>query len=406
MTWSPLKVVEYQKMLEEYYENVKIKTDRVSKIIGKHNITDIVYVLTKNDVSKETRLRKDISNNKTGISLYSYYTNKTIKYGSDEYKLLKNDIEDIDGEVMLVASRQELIFINRLLWECDNVKAVYYTDMENPYEAEEAVTKKDRLLWDVQANRSEDNDKGGMSGWNNSYNNKPFTEAELAEYVNNSKEKLEKYSGKTKTALEIGVGSGMIAEKLAHLFETYDGCNISSIVLSRLEKLNEKTNIRNMNLYNYSADEVEKIGKSYDVILMSSVTEYFSGYNYMRDVLNKCINSVKDNGVIFVGDVFDLETKDDYENSVKEYSIKNPAARAKKDFHHELFFPKKFWLDMEKTFKEISHVEITKKLGKLENEINKFRYDVLIHIDKKAAREREAESGAKLYKYQYTYNAC
>lgn len=68
-----------------------------------------------------------------------------------------------------------------------------------------------------------------------------------------------------------------------------------TIVLSRLEKLNEKTNIRNMNLYNYSADEVEKIGKS---------------------------------------------------------------------------------------------------------------YDILIHIDKKAAREREAESDAKLYKYQYTYNAC
>ena len=66
-------------------------------------------------------------------------------------------------------------------------------------------------------------------------------------------------------------------------------------MLSRLEKLNEKTNIRNMNLYNYSADEVKKIGKS---------------------------------------------------------------------------------------------------------------YDILIHIDKKAACEREAESGAKLYKYQYTYNAC
>ena len=195
------------------------------------------------------------------------------------------------------------------------------------------------------------------------------------------------------------------------MFKTYDGCDISSVVLSKLAQINSENNVSNMELYNYGANEIEKIGKKYDVILMSSVTEYFSGYNYMREVVQKCINCLKDEGRIFIGDVFDLGTKTEYENSVSEYASDNPGARAKKNFSHELFIPMEYWLDIMSSFDEIQSVEVTDKYGEIENEINRFRYDVLIHVRKKGSTSGKIRKdeisreqnifGKRMHKYQF-----
>lgn len=54
---------------------------------------------------------------------------------------------------------------------------------------------------------------------------------------------------------------------------------------------------------------------NYDIILMSSVTEYFSGYNYMREVVRKCIDKIDGKGEIFLLDIFDLDRLQDYKES-------------------------------------------------------------------------------------------
>ncbi len=355
-------------------------------------------IIIVNDI-KNLYINNDLCKNLSKL----YYINlgEKTSYESDKYNEVRAAIRAIDGKCIIISKKINMILINRLLWECDNLTAALYSDGKVLYESEELVTSRDKILWDFQANKTEDNNQAIMSGWINSYNYKQFTDAELREYVNDSKFKLKKYLGKDKTALEVGVGSGMIAQVLAPMCHTYDGCDISKNVLEKLRDYLQRENITNVELYNYGAHELNKIKKQYDVILMSSVTEYFSGYNYMRNVVGTCIDCLKEEGVLFLGDVFDLDKKEEYKQSVQQYGIEHPDCHYKKDFSHELYIPKDFWQDIANSFDEIKTVSVTSKIGKIDNEINKFRYDVLFTIDKK---NLVSKKNIKLKKYQFCLN--
>jgi 2-polyprenyl-3-methyl-5-hydroxy-6-metoxy-1,4-benzoquinol methylase len=305
-----------------------------------------------------------------------------LKYDSEEYINIKQRINSIDGRVAIVTDKSRQIYTNRLLWECDNVTASFCIDLKNHYEPERLVTKSDKLLWDLQAYKAKENDFAYMSGWNNSYNNEPFRSEEIEEYVNNAHLKLSTYINDTTDMLEVGVGSGMFAFKMAGFCNSYDGCDISQNVLDILKNEAVARKINNMSLYCLGADEIDKIGRKYDVILMSSVTEYFSGYNYLRLVVEKLIEVLKDKGVILCADIFDLDLKEDYRQSVNEYAGSHPGCIFKKDFSHELFVPRKFWLALKDSFPAIRNIAVTNKIGFIDNEINRFRYDVLIEVDK------------------------
>ena len=73
--------------------------------------------------------------------------------------------------------------------------------------------------------------------------------------------------------LEVGIGSGMIAMQLAPCCKTYSGCDISKIVLDKLDGMAKERKMNNLRLYPYAADEIYHIREKFDIILMSSVTE-------------------------------------------------------------------------------------------------------------------------------------
>ena len=235
-----------------------------------------------------------------------------------------------------------------------------------------------------------------MSGWFNSYNYQQFSNEEIEEYIDNTVRKLSCYMNTNSRVLEVGVGSGMFVERMAELCARYDGCDISSVVIDKLQEELDSKNIGNVNLYNCSADEIDKLESEYDIIFMNSVTEYFSGYNYLRKVVEKCIEKIDKKGVIMFADVFDLAKKESYCNDIIRYSHGHPDCRNKKDFSHELFIPHEFWKDMANSLHGIKKVSISDKLGILRNEINMFRYDVIFEIDKDIVAKSNKQSLFKI----------
>lgn len=197
--------------------------------------------------------------------------------------------------------------------------------------------------------------------------------------------------------LEVGIGSGMIAMQLAPCCKTYSGRDISKIVLDKLDGMAKERKMNNLRLYPYAADEIYHIQEKFDIILMSSVTGYFSGYNYLRKVIERCIEQIDGKGVILFADIFDLDKKDSYRQSVYQYAKAHPGVRYKRDFSHELFIPHEYWKDIANQFPQITKTFISDKIGRYKNEINRFRYDVLFEVN----HSRQWQEEVPLYKYQF-----
>ena len=195
--------------------------------------------------------------------------------------------------------------------------------------------------------------------------------------------------------LEVGIGSGMIAMQLAPCCKTYSGRDISKIVLDKLDGMAKERKMNNLRLYPYAADEIYHIQEKFDIILMSSVTEYFSGYNYLRKVIERCIEQIDGKGVILFADIFDLDKKDSYRQSVYQYAKAHPGVRYKRDFSHELFIPHEYWKDIANQFPQITKTFISDKIGRYKNEINRFRYDVLFEVN----HSRQWQEEVPLYKF-------
>lgn len=325
-----------------------------------------------------------------------YYDLNRVKYGRKEYIQARDEIKELKGTALILSDRGHIYLTNRLLWECSNVVASICIDSEDPYPIEVGVSKVDYMVWDLQTDKAQTDDFAFMSGWCNSYNRKNFLPEEIKEYVEDAYLKITPYINDQSRLLEVGIGSGLIAFPLIPLCKQYDGCDFSNQVLAVLQKRIDAAGFNNTKLYKLSADEIDALTDSYNIILMSSVTEYFSGYNYMREVVKKCIDRIDGEGELFLLDIFDLDRLQDYKESVAAYAAEHPSDKYKRDFSHELYFPRNYWNSLLASLNGIKNIEVTDKIGKIDNEINRYRYDVRIEVDKSYKIQKDMN-----YKPQY-----
>ena len=66
-----------------------------------------------------------------------------------------------------------------------------------------------------------------------------------------------------------------------------------------------------------------------------------------------------------------------------------------------MFVPREYWKDIANIFDEVSRVIVSDKIGIIKNEINTFRYDVILEVDKTKNKEQLYNREHYLYKYQF-----
>ncbi len=244
---------------------------------------------------------------------------------------------------------------------------------------EENKKRKQSKLWDIIAHSGDSRISRG--GWRNSYDGELFTEEEMEEFSDNVFLKLSHIlEKKSVVALEIGCASGLTMYKLAPYCKRYIGTDIASYNISINKEYNKKRNINNIELVQCAADEIGVFSDEWiTLVILNSVVQYFEGENYFIDVIKKAISIIAGEGVIFIGDVRDLQKKEQYEESVCSYKSKMglpmPLER------RELFLNRSFFESLVNRFPEhIKNIEISNKIGAIENELLKYRYDVIIYL--------------------------
>lgn len=325
---------------------------------------------------------------------------KSIVLNAKDYDALKQCI--LDNSIQVIISEKTMISkLNPLQWECESFSTYYITNSEKPLSEVEPQKNKlmNKKLWDFTAVNAKNQTEGG--GWCTSYTRETFSPKEMEEFSENVYHKLKPYLNDQIKVLEIGCSSGLTMFRLAPYTGQYHAIDLSKVILEKNLVTAQSRGITNISLYHLSAEEIASIGiKDFDVIIMNSVIQCFHGYNYLRYVLRCCIDCMSPEGIIFLGDIMDLDLKNKLLASILQYKKLHPKADAKVNRMNEVLYAKDFFRDLSCEFQEISSVDISSKLYTIPNELTKYRYDVILSINKKnnakpAWKKRKCQLGLK-----------
>ena len=260
------------------------------------------------------------------------------KFPSERLKYIINSSETC----LLFSDKVNIKEANRLQWECDSLKSITVLDAHDILGLVEAENKQMNVeLWEYFGDKAHDDITGG--GWFNSYNGEAFSREEMNEYRDNAVDKLIPYLNKEKNVLEIGCASGITMFALADRVKSYVGIDLNQVILNKNQDICDKEEITNIKMYPSFAHEIDQLEEGdFDIIIINSVIQNFNGHNYLREVLDKSIEKLNVNGIIFLGDLIDQDKKSDLIEDLKAYKRENPDALTKLEWIEELFVSKSF----------------------------------------------------------------
>ncbi len=324
--------------------------------------------------------------------MFDNFNKFNIPHSKDSKKIVTDEIlsfiesRDIDT---LICNAKQIKVASRLLWTSNCLKRYILTDTDNPLLIEESNKKVETKMWDIIAVRS-GNDPIEQAGWISSYTNEKFTQTEMKEWVNNAVCKLKPYLFENASILEIGIASGLTCCEIAPYVRNYIGIDISKETLIKTKEFLAQKNIGNVSLIVADAIDIGQLDiSSQDIIIINSVAQYFAGYNYFIAMLKNLLGCMKNRSLIFLGDILDAELKSTFEDELIRNGIKRKNVS-------DLYYPKSFMKELPVYIPEIVDVQITGKFGTIENEMKKYRYDVILTVDK-----NNKKTNVKRSKFQY-----
>ncbi|MDP8242503.1 MAG: amino acid adenylation domain-containing protein [Candidatus Hinthialibacter antarcticus] len=233
-------------------------------------------------------------------------------------------------------------------------------------------------------------------GWDSNYTNAPLPEADMREYVGLTVERI--LSLRPKRVIEIGCGTGLIMFPLLPHLQGYIGSDLSQVSIGQLQALQARADLQDKIsglaqaiLEQREATDFSRIEPgAYDVAILPSVVQYFPGVDYLLHVLEGLMKTLAAGGSIFVGDVRSLPLLQAFHASVQLYkaedgmSVDELAERVRRQFQQEqeMAIGPDFFIALQEKYEAVSHVEIMPKRGTQRNEMTRFRYDVVIHLEK------------------------
>ncbi|WP_405110960.1 amino acid adenylation domain-containing protein [Paenibacillus sp. FSL K6-1217] len=270
------------------------------------------------------------------------------------------------------------------------VRDVNYREQDVMEESKEQVTQWESIF-DNAYNEEETIQDFSLNtiSWNSSYTGEKIGIPEMEEWLADSVDLIKSFE--SKRVLEVGCGTGMILFKIAPGCEEYVGIDLSRIGLNYIERnLNSSMNVR---IYQKSADELGELqNEKFDTIILNSVIQYFPSGEYLNEVITTLLGMLDQEGTLFIGDVRSLPLLKSYHTSVEwhkaseDTTVQELNDRIKNSIttENELLVDSKYFLSLKDSLEQVKNVSILPKVTKFENEMSKFRYQVVI-------RTKEAE---------------
>lgn len=223
-----------------------------------------------------------------------------------------------------------------------------------------------------------------LAGWTSSYTGRPIPPAEMREWLAHAVERA--LSGAPRNVLEIGCGNGLVLFQAAPRCGRYIATDISRTALdyvrSHLDSLNGIVDLRQQ-----AAHDMTGIApRSVDLVLLNSVVQYFPDAGYLLEVLERAASLLRPGGKIFIGDVRNLSLLAAFHAGVEllkapdsasaaEVAKRSEAARWREE---ELAISPRWFSTLYSRLPSLAEIQVLPKRGHGENELTRFRFDVLL----------------------------
>ncbi|MCV6638056.1 amino acid adenylation domain-containing protein [Candidatus Albibeggiatoa sp. nov. NOAA] len=227
-----------------------------------------------------------------------------------------------------------------------------------------------------------------IAGWNSSYTGKAIPEAEMQEWVQCTVQRI--LALQPQQLVEIGCGTGLLLSRIAPQCQAYMGLDLSAEAISHVTQLQKShSTLQHITLQQAPADDFSAIAAdTYDTLVINSVVQHFPSVHYFSNVLKQAVAAVRDGGRIFVGDIRSFGLLETYHASVQLYQANEETklTELRKQIdkqlaqEEELVIDPHFFTALQVECSRIQHIEIYPKRGEFDNELTKFRFDVVLHI--------------------------
>ena len=228
-----------------------------------------------------------------------------------------------------------------------------------------------------------------ITGWNSSYTGTPIPAEEMREWVDQTVSRV--LALNPGRVLEIGCGTGLLLFRIARHCDSYHATDFSPRALDNVERqLAElQQELCPVTLSLRAAENFDGIDKeAFDVVIINSVAQYFPDIDYLLRVIERAVDAVRPGGHVFVGDVRSLPLLKAFHASVQLHQAPAslPTAQLRRrvqeyvEQDEELTIDPAFFEALKNHLPKICQVRAGLKRGIHQNEMNRFRYDVVLHV--------------------------
>ncbi|NEO74220.1 phosphopantetheine-binding protein, partial [Moorena sp. SIO3H5] len=227
-------------------------------------------------------------------------------------------------------------------------------------------------------------------GWISNYDNQPIPVEQMRIWAGDIVTQV--LAHKPESVWEIGCGTGMLLFQIAPQTQNYYGTDISKVSLEYIKQQIEQQpdKYSHVSLAQKRAEDMADIApNSFDVVLLSSIVQYFPSVEYLLQVIENSIRVVKPGGMIFLGDIRSWPLMKAFHSSVQLYQATpslsveqlKPKIDRQMEQEKELLVSPELFVALKEKHPKITHVQMRLQRGTKHNELNKYRYSVLLHIE-------------------------
>ncbi|WP_156671248.1 non-ribosomal peptide synthetase, partial [Mycobacterium sp. E1214] len=234
-------------------------------------------------------------------------------------------------------------------------------------------------------------------GWNSSYSGDPIPLEEMVEWRAATVERITAL--RPRRVLEIGAGSGLLLSQVAPLAEEYVATDFSPVAIDNLARSMERLQLPwrdRVQLHTQPAHVIDGLPRGhFDTIIVNSVVQYFPNAGYLAEVIDNAMELLAPGGALFIGDVRNHTLQGAFQTAIalaRGGSAATEAADLRQRVRHamlgetELLLAPEFFTTWAVSCPVAGGVDIQVKRGFSDNELNRYRYDVVIRKAPAAVR--------------------